>query len=198
MNRQSTIWRIPDLFRSAEMKLEKSGNPQVVTKEGRECLAFDGQRDALVVGENPLAGASEFTLEALFSAEAGGQEEQRFVHIQGDDESRALLELRSEKDGWYADVFVHFQDGERFLNDPVLIHPFGCWTTLALSFDGLQLRQHVNGRLELQDTLRPGKLGAGRVSLGMRINGVSPFRGRLACVRFTPAALDEDELMRPG
>ena len=150
---------------------------------------FDGRADKLVIPENPLAGAPAFTIEALFRPEAGGEKEQRFLHIQGDDESRALLELRSTPDGWYGDVFVRFGSGERFLNDPSLLHAFGEWVSMALVYDGTRLSQFVNGELELADRAPRGVLGIGRTSIGMRINDVSPFMGEIAEIRFTPAGL---------
>lgn len=160
-----------------------------------EDARFDGVADKLVVSENPLAGARAFTMEVLFRPEAGGEGEQRFLHVQGDDESRALLELRSGKSGWYGDVFVHFESGERFLNDPALLHPFGEWTSMALVYTGSELRQFVNGTLELSGTAPPGFLGPGKTSVGMRINDVSPFKGRIREIRFTPRTLTSQFLV---
>jgi hypothetical protein len=161
--------------------------------------AFDGIGTQLVVPHNPLAGAAAFTIEASFLPEAGGPEEQRFVHVQADDGGRALLELRATPRGWYADVFVHFAGaGERFLNDPALLHPFGAWHTLALVRAEGELRQYVNGRPELSGSVAPGALGPGQVSVGMRLNRVSPFKGRIAEVRFSRRALHPEQLMLPS
>jgi hypothetical protein len=123
-------------------------------------------------------------IEVCFRPEAGGPEEQRFLHVQGDDESRALLELRSTPDGWYGDVFVHFASGERFLNDPAKRHPFGHWYRMALVYTGSELRQYVDGELELRGAAPAGNLGDGVVSIGMRLNGISPFKGAISRVRF--------------
>jgi hypothetical protein len=150
---------------------------------------FNGISDKLVIDENPLAGAAAFTIEVRFRPQAGGEHEQRFLHIQGDDGSRALLELRSTEAGWYGDVFVHFESGERFLNDPALVHPFGEWVSMALVYDGKLLRQVVNGELELEGVAPGGMLGAGKTSIGMRLNDISPFKGRISEVRFTPEAI---------
>jgi hypothetical protein len=160
-------------------------------------LGFNGVDSQLVVPWHPLAGAEAFTIEARFLVESGGAEEQRFVHVQGEDGSRALLELRSSAAGWYADTFVHFAEGERFLNDPQLLHPFGEWQTLALVYSGTELCQYVNGELELRGPVVAGRLSAGCVSLGMRLNAVSPFKGRISAVRFSKAALAAEALLRP-
>lgn len=159
-----------------------------------EGIAFNGRDSQIVIPHNPLTGAECFTIEALFLPEAGGEMEQRFVHVQGDDQSRALLELRSTENGWYADTFVHFKLGERFLNDPNLLHPFGDWHTLALVYDGQELRQYVNGQLELKALSSKGQLSKGAVSIGMRLNRISPFKGQIREVRFTRKALTNEFL----
>lgn len=150
---------------------------------------FDGIADKLIIPENPVAGSRAFTIEVLLRPEAGGEEEQRFLHVQGDDESRALLELRSTNNGWYGDVFVHFAAGERFLNDPSRLHPFGEWASMALVYTGSELRQYVNGQLEIAGEAASGTLGTGKTSIGMRLNDISPFKGKIAEIRFTPEAL---------
>lgn len=166
-----------------------------VTTWSFENARFDGVKDKIVIPENPLAGTTTFTIEAHFLVEAEGPEEQRFLHIQGDDGSRALLELRSTDAGWYGDVFVHFDSGEKFLNDPALLHPFDEWVTLALVYTGRELRQYVNGELELEGEAPAGVLGVGRTSIGMRINDISPFKGQIGEIRFTPRELEPPELL---
>jgi len=161
-------------------------------------ICFNGRDTQLVYPVNPLAGAEAFTIEAVFLPEAGGEPEQRFVHVQGDDESRALLELRSTENGWYGDVFVHFHTGERFLNNPDLLHPFGQWVSMALVYDGSRLQQYINGRLELEGDAPAGLLGVGRTSIGMRLNRISPFKGMIGKVRFTPSVVEEGDLIRPS
>lgn len=158
---------------------------------------FDGQSTQIILPAHSLAGAPAFTIEAVFLPESGGAEEQRFVHLQGDDGTRALLELRSTEAGWYGDVFAHFGDQERFLNDPGKLHPHDQWHSLALIYTGSELRQAVNGAIELTGSLGPGVLGEGVVSIGMRLNRISPFKGRIAEVRLTRRALEADALLRP-
>jgi len=160
-------------------------------------VLFGGIPDKRVVEENPVAGASAFTVEVCFRPDAGGEAEQRFLHIQGDDGSRALLELRSGEAGWYGDVFVQLEAGNRFLNDPALVHPFGHWYTMALVYTGKELRQYVNGVLELAGAAPRGMIGPGRTSIGARLNDISPFTGEIAQIRFTLEALEAASLMLP-
>ncbi len=149
------------------------------------CLAFDGVGDAFVLPENPVAGLSAFFMEARILPLADGPEEQRFLHIQCDgSEDRALLELRSTPRGWYGDVFLCAAGRERFLNGPERLHPFGRWTTLRLEYTGKELAQVCDGTEELRTDAGPGALGPGQTSVGRRLNGISPFRGRVAWIRF--------------
>jgi len=153
-----------------------------------EGIHFNGESSKVVIDENPLASCSSFAVEVDFCPEAGGESEQRFLHIQGDDGSRMLMELRSTPAGWYGDVFVHFPGGERFLNDPSLLHPFGESATLRLTYTGTELQQFVNGQHELSGFAPSGVLAHGRTSVGMRLNGVSPFKGKINAIRFYPMA----------
>ncbi len=184
MSGASTVWRLPDLLFDRSGRVEVHGDPTLVETTPGGAVRFDGKRDALVVNEHPLEGAHAFTIEARIRPEAAGPAEQRFVHVQGDDGSRALLELRTTREGWYGDVFAHFPEGERYLNDPERLHPFRRWHTLALVCTGRQLRQYINGALELSAPVSAGALGPGKASIGMRLNGVSPFKGAIAWVRF--------------
>lgn len=161
-------------------------------------ITFNGRDSQLIVPHNPLAGATAFSIEAQFVCEAGGEPEQRFVHVQEEGVGRALLELRATAAGWYADTFVNFASGQRFLNAPSLLHPFGEWHTLALVYTGTVLRQYVDGAFELEADAPTGVLGTGSVSLGMRLNGISPFKGQIATVRFTPKALAPAQLLKPA
>ncbi len=161
-------------------------------------VVFRGIRDKRVVVENPVAGASAFTVEACFRPDAGGEAEQRFLHIQGNEGCRALLELRSGEAGWYGDVFVQLEAGNRVLNDPALVHPFGNWYTMALVYTGEELRQYVNGVFELAGPAPRGVIGPGRTSIGARLNDISPFTGEIAEIRFTREALEAADLMTPA
>ncbi|MFD2783688.1 hypothetical protein ACFS32_24585 [Novosphingobium pokkalii] len=46
---------------------------------------FDGVQDALILPRHPLAGAAQFTAEALFRPD-GGAFEQRWLHLASDDQ----------------------------------------------------------------------------------------------------------------
>ena len=165
-----------------------------------QVVVFDGRKDQLVIPGNPLFKARNFTVEALFFPFAGGSGEQRFVHLQKDQEAdRILLETRLSEDRrfWYGDTFLGTQSDEVFLNDPAKIHPTGQWATMALRFaDGL-MQQWVNGGLELSAEAAYNPWANGKISLGQRINRVSPFAGALACLRFSDFAQPPEALWKP-
>jgi hypothetical protein len=205
LERRGVLWTTSLSNRSdmPPIKFEDTRGKQMKTPETDPTTwnfadkVFDGQSTQIIQPAHPLSGAQAFTIEAVFLPGSGGGEEQRFVHLQGDDGTRALLELRSTEAGWYGDVFAHFGDRERFLNDPGKLHPHDRWHSLALIYTGSELRQAVNGSIELTGPLGPGVLGEGVVSVGMRLNRISPFKGRIAEVRLTPEALEADDLLRP-
>ncbi len=186
MNSAHTVWRFeaPGAWRGRSVSWHGAPTAADDPCEGR-CLAFDGTGDAFVVPENPVAGMDAFFIEARFLPLPGGPEEQRFLHIQCDGSAdRALLELRATPRGWYGDVFLYAGGRERFLNDPERLHPFGRWATLRLEYTGRELAQICDGNEELRADAGPGKLGPGRTSVGRRLNGISPFRGCIAWIRF--------------
>ena len=62
-------------------------------------IEFDGVRDALFVGTNPLAGLEAFTIELDFRPDEGGLAEQRFLHLGEANGDRVLFETRLTGDG---------------------------------------------------------------------------------------------------
>jgi hypothetical protein len=167
---------------------------------GGEAVRFDGLSDALLLPENPLAGASCFTVEALLTVASGGPVEQRILHLQSHDSNdRLLLETRrGDAAGatWYADTIVSSDGRDSILVDPNQPHAADRWCTLAVTCDGEQMQQFVDGTLELAQRFTPAPFPAGAVCLGMRMNHVTPFRGSVAAVRFSRFARAASELWR--
>ncbi|MCC5830571.1 MAG: hypothetical protein JJU36_14080 [Phycisphaeraceae bacterium] len=192
-------WRLDSLDGWHDAPVRKIGSPRIELTDRGAAIAFDCRDDGLIVADDPLAGADRFTLEALFMPRRGGLEEQRFVHLQADDQpDRALLELRlASPDHWYADTFIGTADHEHFLNDPALTHPMEQWHTLALVCDGRTMSQWVNGQKELEMEIRFQPRPKGKTALGMRINQVWWFCGLLHTIRMTPAVVEPKGLLRP-
>ena len=155
-------------------------------------------RDRFVTG-NPIAGAEQYTIEVLFMPAEGGLEEQRFVHVQDANTSRALIETRlNGKGGWWLDTFIYTPPSEPGLAlvDPKRVHPTGEWYWAALRYDGKTMAHFVNGQKELEGEFRFHPFGEGTVSLGVRQNKVFWFKGAIREVRFHRAALPEARLQR--
>ena len=92
------------------------GNPQVIKTANGKAVLFDGKDDGLVVNTNPLAGATAFTLEAVFRPDSGGTTEQRWFHLQeAANDNRILLEIRLTGDEWFLDSFIKSGEEKRTL-----------------------------------------------------------------------------------
>jgi len=192
-------WTLDNLTAIGGHKVAVEGKPKLVDAEGPKAVEFNGQEDALVLEVDPVQGAAAFTIEAVFRPDAGGAREQRFVHMQENgSENRVMLETRLTEDGrWYADTYIRSGKADSALNDPKLLHPLGQWHSLALVYDGRQMTQYVNGQRELSRRIVAAPHGAGRMSIGMRLNRVCHFKGAIRMIRITHGALKAEELVRP-
>ncbi|MFP4508579.1 MAG: LamG-like jellyroll fold domain-containing protein [Spirochaetaceae bacterium] len=161
--------------------------PEVSTlgspKNEGEAVRFDGHGDGFLLAENALSECRAFAIEARFRPAAGGAREQRFFHIQApDSDDRILLEIRLTPDGsWYADSCFSCGDQVGILIDESLVHALGPWYSYRLSYDGTELRQEIDGVLELC-TQMPGARAplGGITSIGMRATRNHFFCGEIA------------------
>jgi hypothetical protein len=195
----AVTWVLDNLERIGGHAVTVVGTPVVVDTPVGRAVAFNGETDGLFVDANPLAGHQQFTIEALIEPAAGGPFEQRFVHVQETaGENRALLELRMSPDStWALDTFLRQGSVGVTLIDRTRAHP-PAWHTVALAYDGSTMRSYVDGRPELEGHIAFGPMADGRVSIGVRQNKVSWFRGRIRLVRFSPEALPGDRLLVAG
>lgn len=197
------IWRLDNLKTIGGHGVTVYGKPSVVRVDGgAQAVHFDGVHDGLLVDGNPLAGASAFTIELLFCPEEGGNEAQRFFHLEDANNRRALLELRANgKGGWWLDAFLRsiLTPGLKGLTliDPTHVHPTGKWYWLAMRSDGRHLAAFVNGVKELEGEHALTPFAAGKISLGVRQNLVYWFKGSIREVRFHREALADDKLQKP-
>jgi hypothetical protein len=174
------------------------GAPSAGESELGPTVCFDGKDDALLFPVNPLQGLSEFTIEVAFKPDPDGETEQRFLHVQeGGTENRALLELRLTRDGsFYLDTFLRSGDEKLTLAVDKQLHPAGRWYWAALTYKGEQMSHYVNGVKETEGKIKFAPLNAGQMSLGVRLNRVSWFKGCVREVRFSATALPQAELQR--
>jgi hypothetical protein len=146
-----------------------------------------------------LAGLERFTVEVLFEPAADGPPEQRFLHFEEHGGSRrALLETRMLPGGrWALDTFLKDGDAGVTLLDRRKVHAPRAWHVAALVYDGRQMAHYVDGVRELAGDIAFGPSGAGRTSIGVRQNKVYWFKGRIARIRVSAAALAPDAMLTP-
>ena len=178
------------------------GEPRVVETPLGKAVQFDGEDDAMYVANHPLAGASEFTWEAIFRPD-GGAVEQRWFHLSeqdpatgADTENRMLFEIRVAGDQWYLDSFVNSGDVGKALMNRQALHPLGQWHHVASVYDGREFRNYVNGVQEGSAEVHFAPQGNGRSSVGVRINKVNYFKGAVRLARFSRRALAPKDFLR--
>jgi len=189
-----SVWRVEALKEIGGHATDVIGAPKI----GAGAVVFDGEKDGLLVANNPLAGLATWTVEVLFKADETGPAEQRFWHAQDVAGARVLIETRLDGMGsWWLDTYAvkPGQEG-RTLIDPKRRHATGKWHWVALRYDGKTLAHFVNGEKEREGEVVLGPMGEGKTSLGVRQNRVHWFKGAMREVRVTPVALAEGKLQR--
>ena len=193
----SETWRIDNLKSIGGRAPVVIGQPQLTGTGGRKAVLFNGTGDGLVIETNAVAGLQAFTVEAIFRPDAGGEKEQRWLHVQGDSrDDRVLLEIRVDGNNWFLDTFIKSGEDRRVLYAENFKHPLGRWYHVALVFDGQTMTHYVDGKAEMSGSLKITPLVAGKTSLGVRMNRVFWFRGAISKVRFTNRALIPKEFMK--
>lgn len=185
-------WTFDSLARIGGLRPRIEGAPRVVATQIGKAIEFDGVDDALFFDRHPLAGASRFTFEALFRPD-GGAFEQRWFHLESDEgpavkpgtgATRMLFEIRVVEDSWYLDAFMRGPGYSQVLIVPEKRFPLRRWYHVAQTFDGTLYRSFVNGQLQAQAAVPFTPQGSGRVSVGIRMNRVNPFRGAIRQATF--------------
>ena len=193
-----TEWVVDNLTSIGGHAVTAIGTPSVVSTPAGPAVEFDGASDGLLVSANPLEGLGQFTMEVLFATDPDGGAEQRFVHVQeAPGDNRALMEMRLLDAGrWCLDTFLKHGTAARTLIDRGLAHPPTTWHVASLVFDGREMSHYVDGVRELFGNVGFQPLGPGSTSIGVRMNRVSWFKGRIARLRVTPYPLTPREMMR--
>ena len=190
------VWELDSIEAVGGYPIDVDGRPVVVDGPYGSAIQFNGAGDALFVEANPLAGLEAFTVEMVFRPDAGGLPEQRFFHLGEVNGDRVLFETRLTEDGhWYLDTFISSGDSNRPLLNESHLHPVGQWYHLALTCDGQQEVNYVNGIQEASGSIDFVPLAGGQTSIGVRLNRVCWFRGAIGRIRFSAGVLDPDEFM---
>ena len=178
-----------------------------------KAVEFDGVDDSIYIDQHPLAGAEQFTFEAVFRPD-GGAAEQRWFHLAErnpatgqlvtvtgsstqDANARFLFELRViNGNQWCLDAFVAGPGYSRALLLRDKLHPTGQWYHVASTYDGKMFRSYVDGELQGEAELAFKPHGSGGTSVGARMNHVNYFNGAVRQARFTPRALPPDQFLK--
>jgi hypothetical protein len=197
-------------------KAEKIGNnkafplntrPEVKISNGSKYLLFNGIDNALLVKNNPLGNAAEFTIEVILRPDSSlnpDNLEQRFLHIgnSAGDKERILLELRLLKNQkWALDVFMSSENSSITFLDTVHtkhLYPAGKWYNVTLVFKNSAVTSYINGGKDSTDTVVFHSLPNAQISIGARQNPKSWFKGGIKTIRFTKRALKPAEFLKSG
>ena len=196
---ESIIWEIDNLTNIGGHTTQMLGDPIVLESDSGPAVEFDGIDDGLIVENNPVAGATEFTIEVVFQPYAStdpNNVEQRFIHMQENDDHRLLIELRLTNDNqWFLDTFIKSNHSSKALYAEDLTHPIGPWYHAARVYQEGEMRHYVNGELEMTGNVSYIPISGGQTSIGVRLNQRSWYKGAIHELKVTHRALDPGEFL---
>ncbi|MGH9667764.1 MAG: LamG-like jellyroll fold domain-containing protein, partial [Bryobacteraceae bacterium] len=142
------VWKFDRLDQLGGHPVTIVGHPRLIDTPAGKAIEFNGAGDALFVAVHPLAGARQYTWEAVFRPD-GGRAEQRWFHLQEESsQNRMLFEIRVIGDQWCLDAFEASGTAHKTLLDRTKLHPLGEWYHVAAVYDGHEFRSYVNGVLQ--------------------------------------------------
>jgi hypothetical protein len=174
-----------------------TGNPKIISSPYGTAIQFDGNNDGFFLAKNPINNLSCFTVEVLFRPDLNGPIEQRFLHIGDINSDRLLIETRlTDNDEWFLDTFVLSGQSQQILIDPKLIHPIGPWYHVALILDkNGQITNYVNGKMEIKGQVDFKPINSGEMSIGVRRNKISWYKGAIYKIKISPEALEPEDFI---
>lgn len=193
---KTILWNINRLDSIGGFPVTLFGNPKLIDTEEGKAVEFDGIDDGILINSNPLAGATEFTIEVVFRPYSGGLEEQRFVHIEQDNDNRALIELRSTTDNnWFLDTFIKSGTSNKTLYAEGYKHETEQWWHACLVYKNGIMTHYVDGEEEMSGSVDFAEVTSGNTSLGVRQNLVSWYKGAIKTLKITHKALTPEEFL---
>ncbi|WP_304199118.1 LamG-like jellyroll fold domain-containing protein [Flavobacterium alvei] len=194
---KTVFWRVDNLTQIGGKAVTVSGSPKVIQTELGTAVEFDGIKDGLLVNDNPMNGATEFTIEMILKPYSGGAVEQRYLHFQQDDNNRILAELRNNNNlNWSLDTFIKSGTSNQTLLDYSLVHSMNNWVHIALTYKNGVMTSFVNGIQELVGAVSYQVVNSGQTSLGVRMNQVAWFKGAIHSVKVTHEVLNPSNFMK--
>jgi len=196
-DRNGEVWKFDSITQIGGHRVTAEGHPRVIATAAGKAVEFGGVEDALFLDVHPLAGAQAFTWEVIFRPDVGGAAEQRFFHFQENGtETRMLFEIRVRDGKWCLDSFVLSGTESKALLNCGKLHSLGAWHHAAAVYDGREYRNYVDGELEGSAELHLAPQGAGRTSVGTRINRKDYFKGAVLEARMTKRAIPLAEFLK--
>ncbi|MBT4498521.1 MAG: LamG domain-containing protein [Gemmatimonadetes bacterium] len=197
MELQTRIWTLDNLEQIDDRELTLIGAPEIVASPQGPAVEFNGTDDGIELDVNPLIDLAEFTVEVIFRPDADGLPEQRFLHMGEPNSDRLLFETRLTDDGhWYLDTFISSGVSNRTLLNKGFLHPVGEWYHLAVTCDGKEQVNFVDGQKEQAGPIDYTPATTGRTSIGVRLNRVCWFKGAIHKVQITPTVLPPADFTR--
>ena len=197
----SVVWTFDRLDNIGGHKTTVLGHPRLIDSPVGRAVEFDGVQDALFIENHPLAGAAQFTWEALFRPD-GGEREQRWFHLSeldpatgADTDNRMLFEIRVAGDRWFLDSYNQSGAANKALMNKTALHPLGAWYHVASVYDGREFSNYVDGVREGAAEISLAPHRQGHASVGVRINKAFYFKGAVRLARFTRRALAPSEFL---
>jgi hypothetical protein len=194
------VWTFDRVDRIGGHATTVLGHPRVVDTPQGKAIEFNGVDDGLQLDVHPLAGAETFTFEAIFRPD-GGNAEQRWFHLEqnpangSDENSRMLFEIRVIDGQWCLDAFNKSGAVQKALMNRQNLHPLGRWFHVAAVYDGKEFRSYVDGVPDGAAAIQLAPQGAGRTSIGVRMNQLFYFKGAVRMARFSRRALTPAEFL---
>ena len=180
--------------------VEFFGEPQIIQTALGPAVEFDGVDDGVFLGDVPIAGMEEFTIEMIFQPYGNAAFEQRFMHMGAYSGARVMFESRVKEDNtWYFDAFVHLGEKakSKALIDEKLTHPCDKWYNLTLVADKQGISSYVDGVLQQSYPLPyEPVIKDGVTSIGVRQNKVCWFKGAIYKLRVTDKALKPEDFLK--
>ena len=96
---------------------------------------------------------------------------------------------------WYLDTFMKAGENGIALMDSNIVHPSEHWYHAALVYEKGVMKDYVNKNPELSGEINFPKMSGGSSSIGVRLNKISWFKGKLYKIRITDKALTPEEFM---
>jgi hypothetical protein len=204
------VWELKSLKKIGGHPVQVFGNPKIVKTGIGKAIRFDGIRDRLLVDNNPIGDAKEFTIEVIFKPDAAYNisQQPRFIHFQDlsdtlsgwNSANRIMMELRlTPKNEWYLDGFMLTDAGERTLQNKNLTHPTLHWSHAALTYKDNIFKTYINGIEETSGSVTfTNKIlnKAGKVSIGGRMNKLNYYCGLIKKLKITHKALNPQQFIK--